>query len=69
VYVSRFELDFLHGQEKTSAEKEIFRQEKTNPEKISSQQEGDGEEEAHEEGCYREICGAQAICGKEEISR
>ena len=34
----RFELNFSHGQEKNSAQKEYCQQEKTNPEKVSSQE-------------------------------
>jgi hypothetical protein len=67
----KYLIDFSHGQEKDIAQKEKYRQEKTNPEKISSQksvfrQEEDSEESCAEKRSKKESGRQEEIIGKKE---
>jgi hypothetical protein len=52
----KYLVDFSYGQEKTSAQKESYWQEKTNSEEISSQKSAFRTEEDREEGCTQKAC-------------
>lgn len=63
----KYLVDFSYGQEKTSAQKESYWQEKNNPEEISSQKSPFRTEEDREEGRTQKACCKKEACGKEEI--
>ena len=61
-------VDFLHGQEKTSSQKEDCQPEKTNPEKISSQKSAFRPEEDGQTGCAEKACRKKEVVAEEEIA-
>ena len=62
-------VDFLHGQEKTSAQKEDRQSEKTNPEKISLQKSDfRQEEDGGPKGCAKKACHKKEVVAEEEIA-